>query len=318
MSRYTLYPLEDIEGLYEFTSSAGTRTMFQLTNEDGHELILKNEDFSSILYDVYGDRCLVAPSGSTPGYLINLFVRFWKSFVSGEIDNIRRKYNALKEVYEPLENYNSTEIHSGTDTTTYSGSEKMVHDGDNTLSYEGSEEILHSGLNKNGQQGNIHHRKIGKERDSNEVVGYDSSTERPNGSSELSFKSDDNGVEYKSVIVVDASQGSGGSIEFSADTTEQRGRTDIDKYNTINSQLFNEKNKTSYSNRKDKTTFNSNDEKQFIGRNDELEYGHTIKKSGNIGVTTSQQMLQSELDLRNYNLIQDVMKRFVDFCTIYA
>ena len=42
----------------------------------------------------------------------------------------------------------------------------------------------------------------------------------------------------------------------------------------------------------------------------ETHTGYTeLERSGNIGVTTSQQMLQSEIDLRsNYNFINDIMK----------
>lgn len=45
---------------------------------------------------------------------------------------------------------------------------------------------------------------------------------------------------------------------------------------------------------------------------------HVLTRSGNIGVTTSQQMLQAELDLRaNVNLLENFVKRFINkYCIL--
>lgn len=46
---------------------------------------------------------------------------------------------------------------------------------------------------------------------------------------------------------------------------------------------------------------------------------HVLQRSGNIGVTTSQQMLQSEIELRmNLNLLQDFVRRFIQRYCICA
>ena len=50
------------------------------------------------------------------------------------------------------------------------------------------------------------------------------------------------------------------------------------------------------------------------GTNDTL-FSHRGRVHGNIGVTTSQQMLQSELDLARFNLVQEITDLFVlEFC----
>ena len=51
---------------------------------------------------------------------------------------------------------------------------------------------------------------------------------------------------------------------------------------------------------------------------DKMTYNTTINKSGNIGVTTSQQMLQSEIELRSKNYARELIKEFFDLVTIYA
>lgn len=45
---------------------------------------------------------------------------------------------------------------------------------------------------------------------------------------------------------------------------------------------------------------------------------HYLKRSGNIGVTTSQQMIQSEIELRKQNLIYEFIDRFVKRYCYYA
>ena len=52
------------------------------------------------------------------------------------------------------------------------------------------------------------------------------------------------------------------------------------------------------------------------GTND-TEFKHSGRMHGNIGVTTSQQMLQSELDLARFNLVQEITDLFVlEFCVM--
>lgn len=69
--------------------------------------------------------------------------------------------------------------------------------------------------------------------------------------------------------------------------------------------------------RLDESKTNSNSEyinKNAIGQHTEDET-HTAHLYGNIGVTTSQQMLQSELDIARFNLYEQIADLFVeDFC----
>ena len=51
---------------------------------------------------------------------------------------------------------------------------------------------------------------------------------------------------------------------------------------------------------------------------DKMTYNTVVKKSGNIGVTTSQQMAQSELTLRATQFVRDVIREFFDIVSVYA
>ena len=51
---------------------------------------------------------------------------------------------------------------------------------------------------------------------------------------------------------------------------------------------------------------------------DEMTYDTELHRSGNLGVTTSQQMLLSEIDLRSKNYARELVKEFFNLVTIYA
>ncbi|MBO5811359.1 MAG: hypothetical protein J6R32_11115, partial [Bacteroidales bacterium] len=62
------------------------------------------------------------------------------------------------------------------------------------------------------------------------------------------------------------------------------------------------------------TTFTNGSEQNTEGEKDSIDK-HTGRIHGNIGVTTSQQMLQSELDIARFNIIQEITNLFMEeFC----
>lgn len=55
--------------------------------------------------------------------------------------------------------------------------------------------------------------------------------------------------------------------------------------------------------------------------NTEINYGGTEKTTsnihGNIGVTTSQQMITAELEMRKYNLLENILDEFIEYSTVF-
>ena len=51
---------------------------------------------------------------------------------------------------------------------------------------------------------------------------------------------------------------------------------------------------------------------------DKMTYDTTLTRAGNIGVTTSQQMINSELDLRARQFVREVIREFFDLVTVYC
>ena len=51
---------------------------------------------------------------------------------------------------------------------------------------------------------------------------------------------------------------------------------------------------------------------------DKMTYNTVLKRSGNIGVTSSQQLIESELVLRSKQFVRDVIREFFDLVTVYC
>lgn len=51
---------------------------------------------------------------------------------------------------------------------------------------------------------------------------------------------------------------------------------------------------------------------------DKMTYNTTLKRSGNIGVTSSEQLINSELDLRARQYVREVIREFFDLVTVYC
>ena len=61
--------------------------------------------------------------------------------------------------------------------------------------------------------------------------------------------------------------------------------------------------------------------KMKITSNTEITYGGTEKTKstihGNIGVTTSQQMIIAEVEMRKYNLLENILDEFIEYSTVF-
>lgn len=61
--------------------------------------------------------------------------------------------------------------------------------------------------------------------------------------------------------------------------------------------------------------------KTNITSNTEITYGGTEKTKstihGNIGVTTSQQMITAEVEMRKYNLLENIIDEFIEYSTVF-
>lgn len=200
--------------------------------------------------------------------------------------------NALNLEYNPIENYNRKE--AWTDTTDNDTSTSGRTDSGNTRTFNNQDKRTLDTENK---------RTLDTEdketRDIEDKTTFDKTTTTEHEVSALDSStyqaSSKDTVDEDGDITVDGT-GTDTFTHSGTDTMNNSGTDTVDYSGTI---------KDEYG-----EGFSS------TGTND-TEFKHSGRVHGNIGVTTSQQMLQSELDLARFNLVQEITDLFVlEFCVM--
>ena len=213
-----------------------------------------------------------------------------------ELPYWQRVYNASLLEYNPIENYRRnetetvedgrTEEHSGNDVSRASGTDTNALTGTDTDTLSGNDQLKRTGTDTNTASGSdtssgsssSTDTNSGTDTVNNKITGYDSNTLVTHDSSDT----------IHGHVIQNAAQGS---------TTQQYGRVDTQQHNTTD--------KTEYGK---VDTLEHNTLETFVhGKTDTLTHGEKIEHEGssertmlaygNIGVTTSQEMLTQELEL---------------------
>ena len=232
-----------------------------------------------------------------------------------ELPYWNRVYAASQAEYNPIENYRRnetetvedgrTEEHSGNDVSRASGTDTNALTGTDTDTLSGNDQLKRTGSDTNTASGSDTNSGSSSSTDTNsgtdtvnnKVTGYDSDTLVAHDSSDT----------VHGHVVTNAAQGT---------NTQQYGRVDTVQHNTTD--------KTEYGKI---DTLEHNTLETFVhGKTDTLTHGEKIEHEGssertmlaygNIGVTTSQEMLTQELELAKIiEVIPIIIQSFKDrFC----
>ena len=207
-----------------------------------------------------------------------------------------RVYKASLLEYNPIENYRrnetesiedgKTEEHSGTDTNTASGSDALARTGTDTNTESGNESLRRTGTDASAASG------------SDTTTGSSESTETNSGTDKVLNKI--TGVDSNTLVSHDESDTTYGHIitnEAEGSNTQTYGRTDTVTHNTTDTTTFG-KIDTLQHNTTDTTTYGKTD---TFRHGEKIEHEGSSERSvlafGNIGVTTSQDMLTQEIEI---------------------
>lgn len=190
-----------------------------------------------------------------------------------------RNWAVLTAEYNPIENYSMTE-NEKTDygkTNTLSGTDSLQMTGTDTHAHTGSDTTTHNGSHSDAHTGTL--TDNGSNGEENQVSAFNSSS-------------------YQ-----DASKSTGtvGNTRTFNDTVQTT-------YNDETETLQHGHTDTETRNMTDATTYGRKD--TASGKDE-----RSLTRSGNIGVTTSQQMLQSDIDLWKWNFFYEV---FSDIDSVFT
>ena len=199
-------------------------------------------------------------------------------------DNWSRLYSALQEEYKALQNYNGDETRTvtttdtGTDTFSHTGNETNTLNDSSSNTRTGSESLESSGSDSLSKTGTVGSQ--GSNLSDNNVFGFNSSSSVPSDNSNSSNESTDT---------------------YNLSDKTSYGKKDTKVYNNV-----------SDSGSRESTNTVSNESSETETKDLQTNTSETFHREGNLGVTTSQQMLESEFELRmNYRFF-DVVFADVD------
>lgn len=256
-----------------------------------------------------GDFECLYPDAPFLKFSIGAWSRKWQS-------TFERWSKALAIEYNPLENYDrqehwtdnntgtQTTDNTGTQTVNDTGTQTTTNTGTQTTTNTGTETTTNTGTQTDVQSGSDANVKTGSEKDQqdggntneNQVSAYDSSTYVAH---DKQIFDTDQSNEHTYNKVTDTHTYNDLTNERTDDLTAER-TDDLTQERTDD--LTAERTDNLESKRTDNLK---------AKRTDDLKGEHTGRIHGNIGVTTSQQMLQSELDLGYWNIYQKISDIFL-------
>ena len=225
--------------------------------------------------------------------------------------------------YNPIENYDRMEEwdddNTGDQTTVRSGDQTNVKSGNETYAKAGNEISEKLGSEKNVKSGTETH--VGSGNETNAIAG--SETDQAGGGT----------TNLNEVSAFDAGNTLTAHDKQTFGTTQSNTKTFTDRVDThtlnnlqdkltygdvTDTQSFTDrKDKLSFNDRVDTSTYNNVQDKLTFNnvqdkRTDNLNLHHEGRVHGNIGVTTSQQMMESEMNLRlKWNLYNQITDLFL-------
>lgn len=247
---------------------------------------------------------IVYRAGDFPLLYINPdYTRFSLGAFSAKwLDTWQKWYDALSEEYDPLENYNRHEEyedkHTGTQTNALTGTDTTADNGSQIRSGQtqtiGTDTTTETGTNTIQTSGSV--SKNGQVHETNDTSHYMFA---------YNENSDDTLPKPHSKDESEGGHNTTDTETTSGTTTETPNNT-----TTLNRNMRDNIQDQITTNQSGTKTLNESNQ-----RTDNLKVNHTAHLYGNIGVTTSQQMLKEEIEVRKnniYNMIADMVIQ--EFC----
>lgn len=230
---------------------------------------------------------------------------------------LERWAKALAIDYDPLENYDRREEWNDVGTRSKSGS--MARSGSEINGYTRSDAEAESGKNEGtGSSSDVRSSSL---KDSTSNSNTTSQTTAGNKTGDQSDEHKVSAYDSGTYQAKDKTDTDTADTEVTASQSNSHGTTDGS--NSVNSveQHQTSDGQTSAHNRFSNGSGNENKFSSESGSDSEAEShgaAHTGRTHGNIGVTTSQQMLQSELDIARFNIYDEAADLFLSEFCIYV
>ena len=261
---------------------------------------LSNDNFNkeTLLATIVTTGGRFEPLYSDPEYFRFMSAQWWNKWQR----NFLKWFDALDIEYNPLENYDRAE--EWHEDTTDGSSETTEYGSDTTVDHDGS-------YSKQGNDKTV-------EDDDNELQESGTTTvvTRQNGTLRAPGASGSNGsTTTNEVSAFDSSSYSAHDKSTVVSNKSEDTTNDITETTTHGKKTVGKDDKTTTRNYSESGSDSADDKTNVEGtsatdKSFDRDFDHKGRVHGNIGVTTSQQMLQSELDLQLWNVYQHIADIF--------
>ena len=298
---------------------------FDITYNGQTHTLFNSDTFKKRLLYTYTSWCLFSPGyydASTDSYIntvndindaINLLHDLFTEWVQNRQHAFSKMYAALVAEYNPLWNVDGVEglmtktTHTGTSANAHTGKDTMQASGNDTVSNTGTDTDTLSGTDtidhdltkdENTRTGSEANARTGNDTDTRQVATFDSGG---NLNPESSNRTDYLSTDTKTYNNVKDSR-----------TVDETNKTTYGKVDTF----VHGKIETTAHGKKDETTYNSTNTET---RNLIDEYLELKIRQGNIGLTKSTELVESEMRLRRDwdNMINEWIKDFISsYCIL--
>lgn len=289
----------------------------------GENIICTGDNVKKILIDRYGERKVYGRVGADDHtwYENGGISAAWNFFITNRQKDIDVLYRSLYADYNPIENYNMSEKTQTTDRGT------TTNDLTDTTSREGTHST--SGIDTHNLTDTLTQTGTVTTEGTTEGKTTDSTTQTTNNTGTVQDNAAISNIQrvkaYDSSDMSDRESNTGNNTNTRTDNTQQA----ITHGGDIDSNVI--ANTTVTNNLTDTTTHGGTIEKSdtlTINTTDTTTHGGTVgydntiitdhSRSGNIGVTSTQQLIESEIKLRVLNNITNyVIELFVNSYTVW-
>lgn len=264
---------------------------------DNWNLTNESYDKDTLLADVVMTGGRFEPLYANPDYFRFMSGLWWKKWER----TFEKWFDAFDIEYNPLENYDRQE--SWHEDTTDGESTNVGYGSTTTLDHDGSHAV--SGTDKTVLDNDTTYSKSGNSTDTNDV------------DTESHVSGSNGGTTEHQISAYDSSSYSPNSKDITSNNKSEdvTGKEDSTKVGAWSESGSGSEDSTTTKTWSESGTDNADDQTNIEGtsatdRSYDRDFEHSGRSHGNIGVTTSQQMLEEELRVQAWNIYQHIADIF--------
>ena len=304
MSRY----VHEVGDMLEYVTQYSTAYNITVQDKEGTDVVLGDtKTVCDMLDTLYWSRLFISKN-ETVQDAESQFEKVFKNFLKRRQKDFNLIYQSLYDyTYNPIENYNRMEVSDlvkgGTDTNT------TREQSENSINY-GSIDTREDNLSATAQS-NATDRNVGEDIISKAVSGFN----QPNTMNDSEKETTAYGKETTTT----------GTTTTTNTGTQKNTKSGTDSNNSeslkTSEMSYGGTEKTTNTGTQKNTKSGTDSNNSESVKNMEMSYGGTEKTTsnihGNIGVTTSQQMITAEVEMRKYNLLENILDEFIEYSTVF-